>query len=218
MGHRKMTKKITVLIADDHPLVRKALKTVIGSLGIAGTILEAGDGKEALEIELKHAIDLYLLDFRMPGMDGYDVAKFVLQKDETKKIIIVSMYTDTPLILNLFRIGVKGFLMKNSDIEEIELAIQRVLSGKTYYNKVFESILGPELSKLGGKKIPPLRFSKREMEVTQLLATGKTSHDIAKKLKLTLKTVETYRSRLLAKVGASNTSELLKYFYQNGLL
>lgn len=127
------------------------------------------------------------------------------------------MYTDTPLILNLFRIGIKGFLMKNSDIDEIDLAIRQVLEGKIYYNKALEKIIGPEL-KRRGKKLPPLKFTKREMEIMQLLSIGKTSKEIGYKFKLTLKTVETYRGRLLKKVGASNTSELMNYFYQNGLL
>lgn len=213
-----MKKKLTVLLADDHPLVRKGMASLLKGMGIADIILEAGDGKEALEISMKQPVDLFLLDFRMPGMDGYDIAKLILTRDPRKKVIVITMYTDAPLILNLFRVGVKGFLMKNSDIEEVETAIHKVMAGGFYYNDVLEGIIGSELKKVSLNKIPPLKFTKREMDIMQLLSIGKSSKEISKQLNLTLRTVETYRSRLLDKVGARNTSELLNYFHQNGLL
>jgi DNA-binding NarL/FixJ family response regulator len=204
-----------ILLADDHPLFRKGLKSVIENISSANIVLEAADGNEAITLSHNHDFDLVMLDYKMPGMDGYDTAKLLLENDPQRKIIIITMYNETPLIISLFRLGVKGFLMKNSEVEEIEMAIAKVSSGELYYNSIFKDLIESELA---SDKQFALRFSKRETEIVELLSKGRTSLEIAKSLRISQRTVDTYRYRLFNKTEVKNTYELLNYFYQNGLL
>jgi DNA-binding NarL/FixJ family response regulator len=206
---------LRILLADDHPVFRKGLKAVINGLGIPHEVLEAGDGWMAFEIASTQVVDLFLLDIKMPELDGYELSKLLLKKDPKTKIIVMTMYDDNALIVNLFRLGVRGFLVKNTDPEEIILAIQQVLAGDLFYNDTFKEVIQRERNR---QTLPPFEFTPREMELVALLSNGKTSKEIAATLGLTLKTIETYRSRIIEKAGVRNIAELLNYFHKNGLL
>jgi DNA-binding NarL/FixJ family response regulator len=199
---------LTILLADDHPLFRKGLKSVIRSLGFIGLILEAGTGKEVLKIKEENLVDLYILDYKMPEMDGYDTSKFILKKDPRAKIIIITMYDNPPLATNFHKIGIMGFMSKNTDPDRIETGILTVLNGWEYYESIDEEL----------EDTHPIQFTHREKELITLLAKGLTSQAISQNLGLAYKTIETYRSRLLEKVSASNTSELLHYVHRIGLI
>jgi DNA-binding NarL/FixJ family response regulator len=206
---------LRILLADDHPVFRKGLKAVINGLGIPHEVLEDGDGRMAFEIASTQVVDLFLLDIKMPELDGYELSKLLLKKDPKTKIIVMTMYDDNALIVNLFRLGVRGFLVKNTDPEEIILAIQQVLAGDLFYNDTFKEVIQRERNR---QTLPPFEFTPREMELVALLSNGKTSKEIAATLGLTLKTIETYRSRIIEKAGVRNIAELLNYFHKNGLL
>jgi DNA-binding NarL/FixJ family response regulator len=199
---------LTILLADDHPLFRKGLRSVIRSLGFIGLVLEAGNGKEVLQIKEENLVDLYILDYKMPELDGYDTSMFILKKDPRAKIIIITMYDNPPLVANFHKIGIMGFMNKNTDPDRIETGILTVLNGWEYYESV-EKELGDA---------HPIQFTHREKELIALLAKGLTSQAISQNLGLAYKTIETYRSRLLEKVSARNTSELLHYVHRIGLI
>lgn len=201
---------ITILIADDHPLFRKGLSRMIKQLGFEGEILEARHGDEVLALRCEHDIDLYILDYSMPLMNGYDAAKVILRTKPRAKIIIMSMYDDLHLLTNFQNVGIKGFINKNSEPEQVKQALTAVLSGREHY---------PIVDRKATRSVtPPLQFTPREMELIQLLAKGHTTRDIARLLNLTQKTVETYRCRLLEKVNVKNTSELLSFVYRIGVV
>ena len=206
---------LKILLADDHPVFRRGMKAVIGGLGVSHEILEAGDGRGAFEIASMQTIDLFLLDIKMPELDGYELSKLLLKRDPKAKIIVITMYGDAPLIAALFRLGVRGFLIKNTDAEEIVTAIRQVLAGDLFYHNSFEDVIRRERHL---KTLSPFEFTPREMELVKLLSQGKTSKDVANILGLTPKTIETYRSRIIEKTGVKNIAELLNYFHKNGLL
>jgi two-component system invasion response regulator UvrY len=206
-------KPIHILLADDQPLVRVGLRSFLKTVNENFVIHEAADGKETLEIFYKHRIDLLILDHRMPRMSGYEVAREILSVNVTKKIIIVSMFTDAPLISRLFQLGVNGFISKNADVSELQHAIETVLAGKLYFSKEFESILAEKQSTL-----PAISFTDRELDLVISLSKGKTSIEISKNWGISVKTVETYRSRLIEKTGVKNIAELIHYFHRNGQL
>jgi len=205
----------TILLADDHALVRKGLRSVLELLRVADTILEAGNGIEVLEVARKTPVDLFILDFKMPEMNGYEASRILLRENPRCKILVISMYNDKAMVANLLQIGVSGFLSKNSSIDEIESAIRSVLMGDLYYDVILENQIRQELL---AHIETPVKFSSRENDLIALLAEGKTSREIATQWGLTLKTIETYRCRLLAKARVKNTSELLHYFHRNGLV
>lgn len=206
-------KSIHILIADDQPLVRIGLSAFIKTLNKNFIIHEASSGKETLEIFYRHPIDLLILDYRMPGLNGYEVAREILSVNITKKILIVSMFTDIPVITNMFHIGVNGIISKSAPIEEIEKAIEAILSGKFYFSKEFEALIPGRLG-----QIPAIRFTERELDLVINLSKGKTSSEIAKNWGISAKSVETYRSRLIEKTGVKNIAELIDYFHRNGQL
>lgn len=208
--------KIKILLADDHPAFRKGLKSIIESLLLSSEVLEAENGKEVIALAIRHRIDLFILDYKMPTLDGYEAAKILLRRDPSCRILVITMYTDTVLILNFLKLGVKGFLMKNSSIDEIEQGIDKVLAGEVYLNPCLEEAIPP--GNFLDKRLTPLKFTARESDLVTLLSLGKTSRDISQSLGLSLKTIEAYRSRLFDKVGVKNTPELLTYCNRNGLL
>ncbi len=209
--------KLKILLADDHPLIRHGLKTIIETLGLANEILEADDGRQALALSHQNQIDLFILDYRMPHMGGYDTAKVLLNKNPKTKIVIVTAYSETKLISDVLDLGVLGFLLKNTDLEEIHYALNKVLSGQVYMNKTLEERILRERS-YSNSCSSQLNFTKRENELITLLSKGKTSKEISQSLGVTQKTIETYRSRLLEKAGVKNSIELIDYVHTNGLV
>jgi DNA-binding NarL/FixJ family response regulator len=130
-----------ILLADDHPLFRKGLRSLIRSLGFQGLILEAGNGKEVLQIKEENSINLYILDYKMPEMDGFDLSNIILRNDPKARIIIITMYHTPTLISNFRKIGVLDFMDKNTEPERIERAILNVLNGWEYYESVEQELM-----------------------------------------------------------------------------
>jgi two-component system, NarL family, invasion response regulator UvrY len=202
----------TFLIADDHPIVRRGMYDFLMKFRLADHVLEASNGKEVLGLDKMHSIDLFILDFKMPELDGYEVSKQLLNSSPSCKIIINTMFTELTLIDKLYELGVKAVLSKAFDIEEIENAIERVLSGNTYYSVDYNK----QMAVVRASK--EISFGSQIKTMVSLIANGKTSKEIALTLGLSPKTIETYRSRLFIKTGTSNTAELVDYFYKTGIL
>lgn len=202
-----------VLLADDHPLFRLGVKNALMSLQISEHVLEAGDGREVLEIESKHSIDLFVLDYRMPYLNGYELASLLLRKNPFTKILVLTMYSDPPLILSLMKLGIRGFLLKTSSIDDFGNAIRTVLQGEIF----IEKSLSDRIRSFEREEFVT-QFTDRERELVRLLGKGLTSKHIAIHFGIASKSVEVFRSRLLNKVGVKNTSELLRYAYNNGVV
>jgi DNA-binding NarL/FixJ family response regulator len=210
------TKKIQLLVADDHAIVRDGIVSLLKSepvFQIAGT---AGGGYEVLDIIAKQDVDVCLLDINMPGLDGIETAKLIRQRKPGIKIIMLTTYNDREIISELVQIGVSGYLLKNSDKEELVEAINKVMKGRHYFSEEVEKIILEGLIEKKSAEVIPL--TERELEILQLLAKEYTNDRIAAELHISYRTVETHRKNIMQKTKATNLAGLIKYAYNRGLI
>ena len=213
---------IRVMIADDHQLFRTGIVAVLKEIKGITVIDEAENGKELLMKLAYDQPDIILMDIKMPQMDGIEATEIVISKYPDVKVIMLTMHDDEQFITHMVNLGAHGYLLKNSDVRELELAIHKVMQQGYYFNDKISEVLLTSLigkkSKLGKKQGKELNFSKREQEVLQLICDGYTNSQIAEKLFLSTRTVEGYRYKLCDKVGVKNTAGLVKYAIKNGLV
>lgn len=212
-----MKKNITVLVADDHLFMRESLRAMLEKTQFVKKIYEVENGRQAMEILAEHAIDIALLDIRMPVVDGFEVIEYVHKLKLSTSIIALTAFDEEAMIFNLMRAGVSGILFKKSTHQqEIYTAIISVLEGKRYYNEKVNIVLD---SKPDGLQHPPrIKLSAREFEVIVLLCHGLSTKDIAEKLFLSEHTIEGYRKEIIKKTNTKNTNELIHYAVTNGIV
>lgn len=212
----KMDKKIRLLIADDHAILRDGIVSLFQdepAFTVAGT---AGTGYEVMDLISRKEFDVCLLDINMPGLDGIETARLVKEKKPGIKIIMLTTYNDREIISELVHIGVSGYLLKNSDKQELVEAVHKVMKGRHYFSEEVENIILQGLSdKKSGETIT---LTERELEVMHLLAREYTNDKIATALHISYRTVETHRKNIMQKTKAHNLAGLLKYAYGKGLL
>lgn len=212
----KPMNKIKILIADDHAILRDGIVSLLQSeeaFTVAGT---AGNGYEVMDLVSKNDYDVCLLDINMPGLDGMETAKLLKDKKPAIKIIMLTTYNDREIISELVHIGVSGYLLKNSDRQELVEAVKRVMKGRHYFSEEVEKIILEGLTDRKKSDVVPL--TEREMEVVQLLAKEYTNDKIAVELHISFRTVETHRKNIMQKTKAHNLAGLIKYAYGKGLL
>ncbi len=206
-----------ILIADDHQLVRKGIALIIEESPGMEVAAEAGDGQEALDIVRTHAIDVAILDVAMPGRGGLDVLKEMKAEKPNLKIIVLSMYPEEQYAIRSLRDGASAYLTKSGAPEELILAIRTVAAGKRYITPSVAERLATFVE--GGEERPPHEaLSSREMQVLLRIASGKEVKEVAAELHLSVKTVSTYRSRILAKMGMSMNAQLIRYAVRQHLV
>jgi len=208
---------INVLIADDHSVVREGLKQIISGNPDMTVLAEAGSGNEAIEQIGKNSFSVVILDIAMPGKNGLDTMKEIKLKHPELPVLILSMYPEEQYALRFLRAGAAGYLTKKSASEELVTAIRTVSKGKKYVTSSLAEQLVGELDITTEKPLHSA-LSDREFQVLCLIASGKTSGDIADELFLSVKTVSTYRTRILEKLRLKNTAELITYAIQNQLV
>jgi DNA-binding NarL/FixJ family response regulator len=210
-----------ILIADDHAMIRDGVKSLLSKnkgLSVAG---EASNGHEALEKYKSIRPDLLILDLSMPGMNGMDAAEQILKDDPTAKIIILSMFNDEDYISRCMEHGVKGYVVKNETGSELDQAVNTVLKGQTYFSNEVQKIIFRKYSNsvMKKKKIEQaVKLTGREVEIVKLISEGLTSHEMAEKLFISPRTVETHRANLMKKAGVKNSIELVKKIERMGLI
>lgn len=208
-------KNLTILAVDDQSLFLEGLDLVVNKVFPGSRLRRAGSGEDALEMLKHHKFQLMLLDIGMPGMNGMDVAKTVLNEYPSLRIIVLTQYNGEAMITHLVRAGVHGFLLKNSESAEIKRAIETVLSGRKYItDKIHPSILHDD----GDLSTPSIQFSKREADILVYLKMGKSSKEIAERMALKENTINSYREDMLQKTKTRNVAELISYAYKNGVL
>ncbi len=208
--------KIKLLIADDHAIVRDGIVSLLQtepSFVIAGV---AATGQEVMELLQKKEIDVCLLDINMPELDGMQTARQIREKKPGIKIIMLTTYNDREIISELVHIGVAGYLLKNSDKQELVEAVHKVMKGRHYFSEEVENIILEGLT--GSKQSDVISLTERELEVVQLLAKEFTNDKIAEELHISYRTVETHRKNIMQKTKAHNLAGLLKYAYGNGII
>jgi DNA-binding NarL/FixJ family response regulator len=208
--------RIRLLIADDHNIL---LEGIVSLLRTEPSFLVAGiaaNGYEVLELVDKNNYDVCLLDINMPRLDGMETAKILRVRKPALKIIILTTYNDKEIIAELLHTGVSGYLLKNSDRQELVEAIKKVMNGRYYFSSEVEKII---LQGLGEKKkSEAVTLTDRELEVVRLLAKEYTNDRIATALHISYRTVETHRKNIMQKTQAKNLAGLVKFAISNGLI
>ncbi|MCS7302377.1 MAG: response regulator transcription factor [Bacteroidota bacterium] len=208
---------IRALIADDHPIMREGLKLfLICNLDIE--VDEAASGAEAIEyIRSRDDVDIVILDISMPGMDGLETLRILKQEKPNLPVLILSAYSEDQYALRALRSGANGYLMKTSATEELVEAVQRIVEGGTYLSPSIAQRVTAQLGKTAD--LPPHHIlSDREFEVMRKIASGKTLTQISQELNLSIKTVSTYRSRILEKMKFRDNADITQYAIRYGLL
>ena len=211
---------IQVILTDDHRLFSDAVAgffTPDTGITLAGI---ATSGDELLLLLTNKQPHVILLDINMPGMNGITATSIIRKKYPKIKILIVTMYRSREFIINLYKLGVDGYLLKNSGKEELIEAIKTVYNGGTSFNDDISGIVLEEknYTRPDHFEDDKLNFTKREIEIVRLLANGLSTQEVADKLFLSFYTIETHRKNLLNKLNLRNTAELVKYAAQLGLL
>jgi len=212
---------IRIVLADDHPVVRAGLRAVIEkSKEDIAIVDEAVNGIEVLDIAEKTPVDVYLLDVEMPHLNGIETAERLLKKDPKAKIIILSIHDSRIFVNRALRCGVKGYILKESAIEEVTKAIQEVFKGRFFLSPGISSyIVDGFLAKIGAGKDKSAGdgLTKREREVLQLIGEGSTNKEIAQKLNLYLNTVQVHRRNLMHKLNIHKQADLIRYTIKEGI-
>lgn len=202
------------LIADDHAVVRKGLAQILQEEFPAAQVIEVGNSQEALEEIARHELDVILLDISMPGRNGIDTLKQIRSTGVSTPVLMLSMHSEDQYAVRVLKAGASGFLSKESATGELLAAVHRVLSGKKYITPS----VAEKLAEMGGVEPGHAQLSDREMQVLQLIASGKTVSEIADEISLSVNTISTYRTRILEKLGLNNNAEITRYALDNKLV
>jgi DNA-binding NarL/FixJ family response regulator len=211
---------ISVLIADDHAVVRDGLRLLIETQSDMKVVSEASNGREAARQVLRSNPDVVIMDLAMPELNGVEATRQIHENCPATKVIILSMHSSSEHIFQALKAGAHGYLLKESAGMEVISAIRVVHSGKRYLSEkiggqmIDEYIHNREIVETGS---PLSKLSSREREILQLVVEGKSSADIAQTLFLSPKTVDTYRSRLMQKLGINDLPGLTKFAIQHGI-
>lgn len=211
-------KKITVAIADDHGLLRNALARLVNTFEDYTVIFEAGNGKELKATILKHIIpDIVMLDVNMPEMDGYETAQWLNKNCPQIKILALSMLSDEKTIIKMFRLGVKGYLLKNTDPEELKLALDTLYNKNFYLSDYVSEKLVRGLNTDGGQEEKEIVLNEKEREFLRWACSELSYKDIAAKMFLSARTIDDYRTSLFNKLKVHSRVGLVMYAIKHGI-
>ncbi len=208
---------IKILIADDHAIVREGLKQIIADVSDMVISGEAGNAQEAMEEVRKGNYDVLVLDFSMPGGSGLDVLKNIKNEKPELPVLMLSIHPEEQYAVRLLRAGASGYLTKESASDELIAAIRRVSQGRKYITTTLAEKLVGDLE-FDSEKPRHETLSDREYQIFSMIASGKTVGEIAEELFLSVKTVSTYRTRVLEKMRMKNNTQLTRYALKNNLL
>ncbi len=208
---------IRVLIADDHPVVRQGIRQIVQSTDDIIVCAEATTGREVVELLAHTPCDIVLLDLSLPDVDGLDLLKRLCEDRKSVPVLVLTIHSEEQFAVRCLKAGAGGYLTKESAPGELVVAIRKVVNGTRYITPLLAerlaAYLGPDSDKPAHE-----RLSDREYQVLRMIALGKSSRQIAAELTLSVKTVGTYRARLLEKMRLSSTAELASYALRHRLI
>lgn len=204
-----------ILLADDHQIVRQGFKALLEQAGFT-VVGEATNGRQAVELAGRLKPDIAVLDLVMPLLNGLDAGRQILSLDQGIRVILLTMHTEEYQIVAALRAGIRGYLLKTQAAEDLVQAIREVQRGEVYLSPGVSRVLVEGYVSRPGAEAQPL--TAREREVLQLVAEGKTSKEIASLLDLSVKTAESYRSRIMEKLDIHDTAGLVRYAIRHGFI
>lgn len=220
---------IRVLLAEDHALVRAGIRALLQGQEDLAVVGEAGDGHEALRLIKKEKPHVVLADIAMPGLNGLDLTARIVKEFPDCRVIILSMHANEEYVLQALKAGAKGYVLKDSEKAELELAIRSVVRGKTFLSPAISGhVIEDYLARLSGKKgkenstsSEPSQYqalTPRQREILQMIAEGNTNKQIAQALNLSVKTVEAHRTQIMERLDIHETAGLVRYAIRTGLV
>ncbi|GAB7088877.1 MULTISPECIES: response regulator transcription factor [Marinifilum] len=206
-----------VIIVDDHKMFRSGLRFLLSNIPNITVIGEASNGKEFLKMAENETIDIALMDINMPEMNGIEATRIAMEKYPDLKVIVLSMHGEEEYYDQMLDAGVKGFLLKNSDADELIAAIEAVIAGKSYFSQeLLVDIL--DQKRLQKLRTDTVKLSTRELEVLKLICDGFSNAEIAEHLFISHRTVDRHRANLLSKTGCKNSTSLVMYAVKNKII
>jgi len=212
-------KPIRVLVADDHTIVRDGLVALINGSGDCQVVAQASDGMTTVDLALKTQPDVVVVDISMPKLNGIEVVRRLTKELESTRILVLTMHAEEEYVMHVVRAGAAGFLLKDSASAEMLAAVRALASGRGYFGTHASKVLAQQVQKPHAQLEDPYRdLTSREREVFHLIVEGMTTKEIARQLGTSTKTSENHRFRVLDKLGARNTAELIRYAARHGLM
>jgi len=213
--------KIRVLVADDHAIIREGLRVMLGNQPDMEVVAVATNGREAIQLVDKYEPDIAVIDISMPELNGVEAIQQMMPRHPHLQVVVLSIHETKPYVYRALKAGAKGYLVKETAGLEVVDAVRAVQRGERYLSQSISDLLTTgSFQKLESLiDVSPLEaLSPREREILQLVAEGKTSQEIAERLSISPKTVDTYRSRLMHKIGVDDVPGLVRFAIQHGVI
>ncbi len=217
---KETTKKIRVILADDHPIVRTGIKNALADQKNIEVVGEAASGTQALKKAKELSPDIVLMDISMPGMGGLEAAQRMHTALPKVKVLVFTMHDNKEYVLEIIRSGASGYVLKDTSTLELVKAIETVYNGGTFFSsKVSQFLLDQYVRKVAtGSERPEDALTKREQEVLVLVAKGKSNKEIASDLNMSTRTVETHREKIMKKLNVHSVAEMTQHAISRGLV
>ena len=210
---------IRVLVADDHTLLREGLVALLVKDNACEIVAEAADGIAAVQEAVRTRPDVAVVDISMPKLNGMEVVRRLAQQLPQTRTLVLTMHAEEEYVLHVVRAGAAGFLLKDSAAQELLAAVRALASGRGYFGPHASKVLAQQVQQPKAQLDDPYRgLTPREREVFHLIVEGLTTKEIAKRLDISSKTAENHRARVLEKLEARNTAELIRYAVRHGLM
>ncbi len=210
--------KVRILLADDHALVRAGMKSLLESTEGFEVVAEASNGREAVRLARTIGPDIALLDIAMPELNGLDAARRLAAESPGVKVLILSMHADAGYVREAMQAGTAGYVLKDASVDELELAIRAALRGERYLDpRVSKHVIEGYVRGLQAEEPGPA-LTPRQREILQLIAEGRSTREIAERLHLSVKTVETHRAQLMDRLDIRDVAGLTRYAIRIGLV
>lgn len=209
---------IRVLLADDHEIVRVGIRRLLENIDGVDIIAEAGDGEQALALADTAHPDVAVLDITMPKLDGIEVVERLAARDHPIATLILSVHEEGEYVSRALRAGAFGYMLKSAWVEELEVALRAVARGDRYLSPGISKQVVDEYLHGGGVPTPLEGLTPRQREIVKLVAQGNTSKEIAERLGLSIKTVETHRAHVMERIGAKDLTAVVRFAVRSGLI